>query len=51
MHKLSKLDKALMVAELEHANQTYDIFPYMYHIRMVVKIAFDLGFDENIQIA
>ncbi len=42
---------ALMVAERAHANQTYDIFPYMYHIHEVVNIAKELGYDETIQIA
>lgn len=48
---MKKLEKALMVAEKEHANQSYDIFPYMYHIRMVVKAAQDIGYDESIQVA
>lgn len=48
---MNKLEKALMVAEREHANQSYDIFPYMYHVRMVVNVAIELGFDENIQVA
>lgn len=44
-------DRALLVAEKAHANQSYDIYPYMYHIKMVVEIAQELGFDEDIQIA
>jgi (p)ppGpp synthase/HD superfamily hydrolase len=48
---LTKLEMALMVAEKEHANQTYDIFSYMYHIRLVVKISQMLGYDETIQVA
>ena len=37
-----------MVAEKAHANQTYDIYPYSYHILQVVQIAEDLGYDETI---
>ena len=37
-----------MVAEKAHSNQTYDIYPYMYHIKQVVKIAEELGYDESI---
>lgn len=48
---LSKLEMALMVAEKEHGNQSYDIFGYMYHIRLVVKIAQMLGYDETIQVS
>lgn len=48
---LSKLERALMVAEREHVGQHYDIFSYMYHIRLVVKIAQSLGYDETIQVA
>jgi len=48
---MTNLEMALMVAEKEHANQSYDIFGYMYHIKMVVKIAQQLGYDETIQVA
>ena len=48
---MKDLERALMVAEKAHANQSYDIYPYMYHIKMVVEIAKDLGFRENIQVA
>ncbi len=43
--------RALLVADKAHANQTYDIYPYGYHIRQVVKIAEELGYDESIVIA
>lgn len=41
-------DKALLVAEKVHMGQTYDIFPYIYHIKEVVRIAEELGYDESI---
>jgi len=48
---MTNKERALMVAEKAHNNQSYDIYPYMYHIRQVVKIAEDLGFDESIILA
>ena len=48
---MTNIERALMVAEKAHANQTYDIYPYMYHIRMVVSIAEELGCDESIIIS
>lgn len=42
---------ALMAAEKAHSNQTYDIFPYMYHIRKTLAVAQELGYDETIQVA
>lgn len=48
---MTNKERALMVAEKAHATQTYDIYPYMYHIRQVVKIAEELGFDESIIVA
>lgn len=48
---MTNKQRAEMVAEKAHANQNYDIYPYMYHIRQVVKIAEYLGYDENIIIA
>lgn len=48
---MTNKERAFMLAEKAHANQTYDIYPYMYHIRMVVKILDDLGYDESIIIA
>lgn len=44
-------ERALMVAEIAHRNQIYDIYPYMYHINQVVKIAEDFGYDESIIVA
>lgn len=41
-------DKAMLVAEKAHANQTYDIFPYIYHIRQVSDIARNLECNETI---
>jgi len=48
---MKDLDRALMVAEKAHANQSYDIYPYMYHIKMVVEIAQEIGFNDPIIIA
>lgn len=49
---MTNLEKALLVAEKAHANQSYDIFPYIYHIKQVLRIAKGLyKDDEDIQIA
>lgn len=48
---MTNKERALMVAEKAHLNQTYDIYPYMYHIKQVVKIVEELGYDESIIIA
>ena len=45
---MTNKERALLVAEKAHSNQYYDIYPYIYHIRQVVAIAEDLGFDEAI---
>lgn len=49
--KMTNKERALLVAEKVHSNQTYDIYPYIYHIKKVVEIAEELGYDENIIIA
>lgn len=48
---MNNKERAMMVAEKAHANQTYDIYPYTYHIKQVVKIAEELGYDESIVVA
>jgi (p)ppGpp synthase/HD superfamily hydrolase len=48
---MTNKERALLVAERVHANATYDIYPYIYHPKMVAKIAEDLGYDESIVIA
>lgn len=48
---MNKLERSLLVAEKAHANQQYDIYPYMYHIKQVVTIAEELGCEEDIQVA
>lgn len=48
---MTNKQRALLVAEKAHANQQYDIYPYIYHIRQVVRIAEDLGYDEAIIVA
>lgn len=48
---MTNKERALMVAEKAHCNQTYDIYPYMYHIKQVMKIAEELGYDESIVVS
>jgi (p)ppGpp synthase/HD superfamily hydrolase len=48
---METLDKALMVASLHHQNQTYGVFPMMYHITDVVDIAKSHGFGGDILVA
>jgi (p)ppGpp synthase/HD superfamily hydrolase len=48
---LSNIERAIMVAEKAHANQTYDVYPYTYHTKAVADIATTLGYDESIIIA
>jgi (p)ppGpp synthase/HD superfamily hydrolase len=48
---MTNKERALLVADKAHANQTYDIYPYGFHIRQVVKIAEELGYDESIIVA
>jgi (p)ppGpp synthase/HD superfamily hydrolase len=45
---MNPVERAKLVAERVHQNQTYDIYPYMYHIQSVVNIAIELGFDRDI---
>lgn len=45
---MTNKEKALLVAQRVHANQLYDIFPYMYHILKTVDIAEELGYEEPI---
>ena len=48
---MKNLERALMVAQKAHANQTYDIYSYEYHISQIVKIAQELSYDETIMVA
>lgn len=48
---LTNKERAYLVAEKAHANQTYDIYPYTYHTTNVAKIAEKLGYEESIVIA
>lgn len=41
-------ERAKLVAQKVHANQSYDIYPYMYHIQEVVDIAKELQFNDDI---
>lgn len=47
---MTNKERALLVAEKAHHNQSYDIYPYMYHVKQVIKIAEELGYDESITI-
>ena len=48
---MNKLERALLVAEKAHANQHYDIYPYMFHIKQVVGVAKELGYDESVLVS
>lgn len=44
-------ERAMLVAEKAHAGQSYDIYPYIYHVKQVTEIAEKLGYDESIVVA
>jgi len=48
---MTNKERALMVAEVAHRNQTYDIYPYTYHVKRVANRAESLGYDEAIVIS
>lgn len=48
---MNNKERAFLVSERAHRNQDYDIYPYMYHVKRVVEVAEELGFDENIIIS
>lgn len=48
---MTNKERAFLVAEKAHANQSYDIYPYMYHVRKVAAVAQQLGYDESIIVA
>lgn len=48
---MNNKERAMLVAERAHANQSYDIYPYIYHIKKVKSIAETLGYDESIIIS
>ena len=48
---MSLEDKAILVAQRVHADQTYEIFPYIYHVLSVRDLAKKLGYDEIIVVA
>lgn len=48
---MTNKERALLVAERAHQNQSYDIYPYMYHVKKVAKLAEELGYDESIIIS
>lgn len=45
------IEKAHLVAENAHSNQTYGIYPYIYHPRCVYMITKDLGYSDEILVA
>lgn len=48
---ISNKERALLVAEKAHTGQSYDLYPYTYHIKQVAHIADILGYDETIIVA
>lgn len=48
---MNNRERALNVADRVHKGQTYDIYSYGYHIRQVLSIADELGYDESITLA
>lgn len=48
---MTNIERALLMAEKAHVNQTYDIFPYMYHIRQVYEVGVELDLPEDMLIA
>lgn len=44
-------ERAMLVAEKAHAGQSYDIYPYIYHVKQVAEIAEKLGYDESVVVA
>lgn len=48
---MNNKERALLVAEKAHASQSYDIYPYIYHVKQVVRIAEELAYDEEIILA
>lgn len=47
---MTNLERALLIAEKAHANQSYDIYPYMYHLKMVLDIGQEMTHDEDLLI-
>ena len=47
------VDTAIMIAEKVHRDQSYGLFPYMYHIHAVFNLAirYGFGYNEDILIA
>lgn len=46
---MNRVERAKLVAQRVHANQYYDIYPYMYHIESVVNVAKSIyGDNEDI---
>jgi (p)ppGpp synthase/HD superfamily hydrolase len=45
---MTNLEKALLVAEKAHNNQSYDIFPYVYHVKQVVRISREFYKDDEV---
>ncbi len=48
---MTNIEKALSVASLAHANQTYGIYPYMYHLNSVLEVAREFFEDEDILVS
>ena len=48
---MTNIQRAFYAAERAHTGQTYDIYPYMYHIKQTYDIAKMFAFDEDIVVA
>ncbi len=48
---MTKVFKAMLLAEKAHQGQTYGIFPYTYHLQQVLDIANELECDEPTKVA
>lgn len=48
---MNKKEKALLIAQQAHGDQAYGVYPYMYHINEVVRLAESFGFDESVVVA
>ena len=48
---MNNIERAILVAEKAHANQSYDIYPYIFHLKQVAEIAENLHYCEEILVA
>jgi len=48
---MTQKEKALLFVEHAHHGQQYGLYPYSYHLKQVVEVAEEIGFDEPIIVA